>query len=101
MAKIKPKMLRFNPSDSVDVTGYKMYYEFGGIEVNYDSPPYDLGVQTDNISLQLILGGQEGNINIGIVAYDAAGNESDIHMVVTDYPLDFSAPNAPSGGEVY
>jgi len=101
MAKIKPKMLRFDPSDSVDVTGYKMYYEFGGKTVDYNSPPYDLGVQTDDIDLQLILSGQEGSVSIGIAAYDAAGNESEVHMVVIDYPLDFSAPNAPSGGEVY
>jgi len=101
MAKIKTKLLQFNPSDSPDVQGHKMYYEFGTAVVDYDSPSHDLLDRTNGIELNTILGNQEGDVSIGVSAYDAAGNESDIHMVVTDYPLDFSAPNAPSGGEIY
>jgi len=101
MAKIIAKNVEFDPSDSPDVTGYKLYYEFGGIEVSYDSSFQDVGLQTTDIGLITVVGNQEGALTIGVASYDAAGNESDIFIIATDYPLDMSAPNAPSGGRIY
>jgi len=100
MSKIAVKKLSFNPSSSPDVVGYKLYIEEAPGNLNYDSSQsFDLGVQTSNIDLGAVIGFQDGVFNVGLTSYDDAGNESDIYEM-GEFPLDFIAPDAPSGGTI-
>ena len=99
MSKIAVKKLSFNPSQSADVVGYKLYIEEAPDVVSYDSQSFDLGVKTSGIDLGAVIGEQDGTFNIGLTAYDDAGNESDIYEM-GEFPLDFTAPDAPSGGVI-
>lgn len=95
MAKIKPKVLSFDPSPSTDVVGYKLYMEVSPTAVNYGSKMIDLGLVT-KVDLGALEGmkDSEGVYNIGIIAIDASGNESSMSLL-NDVPLDFVAPNPP------
>ena len=98
MSKVKSVILSFPASDSPDVVGYKLYYVLEGTGVNYDSPFVSLDNNTDvDLGGFVELMGLDGVYDIGIVAVDDAGNESDMSMVA-NVPLDFIAPSAP--GEV-
>ena len=96
MALVQEKILSFEPSDSPDVVGYKMYMEEAPTLVTYDSLSFDLGAKTEGINLAELpdMTTKDGVYNIGIVAVDDAGNESSM-SVVNDVPLDFQAPNPP------
>lgn len=96
MAKIKEKFLSFPPSDSPDVVEYKLYYVPSGTTLNYDAPFINLGSQTSDINLGGFteLAGLDSIYDLGVVAVDDVGNESDM-SVATDVPLDFTAPSAP------
>ena len=95
MAKIKSVTLSFPASDSPDVVGYKLYYALEGMGLNYDSPFINLGnVIEVNLGGFPDLAGLDGVYDLGVVAIDDAGNESDMSMAVS-VPLDFSAPAAP------
>lgn len=98
MAKIEPKTISWNPSESTDVTGYKVYYKpDDGNPFGYDAPrietqatevqaPHDF--PADAFS-------EEGDYLIGVSAVDGAGNESDITEVT--HPFDLTPPEAPTG----
>jgi len=99
MGRVKRKKVSWQPSVSVDVTSYRLYWSKVG-EVSYDSDHADLGNATEVIlpddlpSFPLI----EGNIKLGITAINEAGNESDI-MTLTEY-FNFTVPEAPQNLEV-
>lgn len=95
MSKINSKTLSFVPSDSPDVVGYKLYLQETPDAVSYDSQSFDLGTNT-SVDLGTLPGLEnvDGIFNIGIVAIDDAGNESDM-SIASDVPLDFVAPNPP------
>lgn len=90
MAKIKDVRLSFPPSTSVDTVGYKLYIETSPTEVTYDSPSYYLRHKT-SVKLYKILGRIDGVFNIGVVAVDRVGNESDFSLM-DDVHLDFVPP---------
>ena len=98
MAKVKSAILKFDPSDSPDVVGYKLYMEQSPLVVSYDSQSYDLGNNTE-VDLSTIpdMTTRDGVYNLGISAVDDAGNESSMSLM-NDVPLDFLAPNPP--GEI-
>ena len=94
MSKIKEVKLSFPASESADVVGYKLYIEVVPNEVTHSSTlSYDLGNNT-TIILNEIMSDIDGVYNIGVVAVDDAGNESDFSLV-SDVPLDFIPPQAP------
>lgn len=93
MAKIKDVTLSFPASESTDVVGYKLYLETSPTEVTHDSPSHDLGNNT-SVLLNTILGAIDGVYNIGVVAVDDVGNESDFSLM-SDVPLDFVPPVPP------
>jgi len=94
MAKIKDVKLSFPPSPSTDVVSYKIYIEAVPTEVTHDSQSYDLGDNTTDILLNTILGTIDGVFNLGVVAVDDVGNESDFSLL-SDVPLDFVPPEPP------
>ena len=94
MAKVKKRRLRWEPSTSSNVIGYKLYWaEEGG--VNYDSPCAMIGNVTEVIlpeqvpSFPIV----KGSIELGITAVTEIGNESD--MIIFPTPFQFSVPDAP------
>ena len=93
MSKIKEVTLSFPPSEALDVVGYKLYIEETPNEVTHDSTFYDIGNNT-TVNLNEIMSDIDGVYNIGVVAVDDAGNESDFSLV-GDVPLDFIPPQAP------
>ncbi len=99
MGRVKRKKVSWQPSVSVDVTSYRLYWSKIG-EVNYDSDHADLGNVTEVIlpddlpSFPLV----EGNIELGVTAIDQGGNESDI-ITLTEY-FNFTVPEAPQNLEV-
>lgn len=93
MAKIKDVTLSFPPSESADTIGYKLYLEIAPTEVTHDSPNYDLG-NTTSVLLNTLLGTIDGVYNIGVVAVDDVGNESDFSLM-NEVPLDFVPPVPP------
>ncbi len=95
------KTIKFPPSSSPDVVGYKLYLEEAPNEVTYDSESIDLGNPVDPSGLVVVdltkfseLTTKDGVYNIGITAIDDAGNESSMSKA-SDVPLDFVAPDPP------
>lgn len=104
---IKSVTIKFPPSASPDVVGYKLYYVPQGQTLDYNSPFIDLG----NPAIDAASGKIEVAINelpnfqaadnvfsIGVTAVDDAGNESE--MSTADVTLDFTAPDAPGPLEI-
>jgi len=92
--RIKKKIVRWQPSVSVDVKSYRLYWSKVG-EVSYDSDHADLGHVTnvilpDDISSFPLV---EGDIEFGVTAINNAGNESDITRLTLH--LNFRVPDAP------
>lgn len=98
MAKIVSRTLTFPGSGSTDVAGYKLYIVDAAEQLTYESPSVDLGPNT-TIDLATIASDKDGVFNIGVTAYDDAGNESDM-SVANSVPLDFIAPNAPGALQI-
>jgi len=90
MPKRKDAKLSFPPSPSKDVIGYKLYIETSPTEVTYDSPSHYLRRNT-SVRLYKILGVVDGVFNIGVVAVDDAGNESNFSLLYNVH-LDFISP---------
>lgn len=94
MAKIKKRKLRWKPSGSPQVIGYKLYWsEEDG--VNYDSPSIDLGNVTEIVLPDDIpeFRAIRGPVELGIAAVDEMGNESDLSVLAA--PYQFNVPQAP------
>jgi hypothetical protein len=96
MAKIKNRLLQWQPAESPQVTGYKLYWAEGS-EVDYDSECAEIGNVTEILlpedvpSFPVV----RGSIAIGITATDELGNESE--MIKIKAPYQFSVPDAPRG----
>jgi hypothetical protein len=95
MAKLKPRILRWQASPSAQVAFYKLYWsEEGGVD--YDSRHAVVG----NVTEVLLPDGVEaftpgnGPIEFGLTAVDEIGNESD--MVRLKAPYQFSVPSPPA-----
>jgi hypothetical protein len=94
MGKIRQKKIRWKPSSSSEVVGYKLYWSEDE-ELSYDSRSVEVGNVTQIIlpddipSLPLL----KGRITLGISAVNEAGNESDITRMTAE--LNFFVPNAP------
>ena len=78
-----------------DLAGYKIYWEDDGTQPNYLSSFHDAGNVT-TVDINNIPGfpGIEGDITLGLTAYDTVGNESD--MVYNTSFFDRAAPAAPT-----
>ncbi|UCF83245.1 MAG: PilZ domain-containing protein [Desulfobacteraceae bacterium] len=96
MTKIRKRRIRWNASNTHGVVGYKLYWA-AGKEVTYDSDFAEVGNVTevilpDDVSSFPL---DPGDIELGVVAVDHMGNESDMTKLTA--PFDFSAPDAPTG----
>jgi hypothetical protein len=98
--KVKQTIIKFSPSISPDVVGYKLYIAPVPDAVTYESQSFDLGNQAE-LDLATLDGmtTTDGVYNLGVTAVDDAGNESSM-LTTNDVPLDFSAPDAPSALEI-
>lgn len=101
MAQVGKALIKFAPSGSADVTGYKLYLEADPNPVTYSSPSFDLGnpapvdgmIEVDIATLPGMTS-YDGIYNIGVVAVDDAGNESSM-SIKDGVTLDFVAPDPP------
>jgi len=98
MAKIQSMNLTFPPSPSADVVEYKLYIEPEGVAVTHSSPSYDLPGTTVNLAA-VLPEETDGTYNLGIVAVDDVGNESDFSLMGA-VPLDFVPPESPGTGVI-
>ena len=96
MANIKKKRVHWNNNyTSSDVAGYKLYWAVNE-RVDYDSDCAEVGNVTEvilpvDISAFPLVAGE---IEIGVTAFNHAGNESD--MAKCSATLDFTSPEAPT-----
>lgn len=96
------RIMKFEPSTSPDVVGYKMYIQESPDPVDYTSEGIDLGMPPTDADGKLVvdlstlsaLTTKDGVYNIGVVAIDDAGNESSMTKAA-NVPLDFVAPDPP------
>ena len=96
MAKVQKRKIHWNASNSPGVVGYKIYWAVGK-GVNYDSKFAEVGNVTEVILPAEIPSFPiaAGNIELGVVAVDHIGNESDMTKLYA--PFGFTAPDAPTG----
>ena len=95
MAKIAEHKLTWTASASLDVGGYKIYFNDDGTQPDYLSKSHDCGNVAEVLVSDLAdFPTTEGTYVLGLTAYDNSGNESD--MVHKDFFLDLVAPDAPT-----
>ena len=96
MAKVQKRKIHWNASNSPGVVGYKIYWAVGK-GVNYDSAFAEVGNVTEVILPDEVPSFPiaAGNIELGVVAVDHIGNESDMTKLYA--PFGFTAPAAPTG----
>lgn len=109
MAKLRDVKLRFNKSLSSDVVGYKLYVQPVPDAPNYESQSFDLGnpavdPEIGKVVINLADLFSDGSVadgvfNVGVGAVDDGGNISPLD-IISNVPLDFVAPDAPTGTEV-
>ncbi len=96
LGRIRQKRIRWEPSRSQDVIGYRLYWSRDA-RVGYDSDHVDLG----NVNQVTLPHGVpsfplvEGEVQLGITAFNAAGNESAITEVSGHF--NFVVPESPKG----
>lgn len=96
MAKLAQRPVRF--PDTPGSTGHKLYYAPNTDVLDYNSPFVTLPSAVDgyvHFDLSAVLPLIEGVYDLGLVAYDALGNESDME-VKTAVPLDSVPPVKPA-----
>ena len=98
MARIQSKTISWNPSESADVAGYRVYYKpEDGDAIGYGDPYIETSdsqvVAPDDFPEGTF--DTEGDYRIGIGALDAMGNESDIVEII--HPFDLSPPLPVTG----
>lgn len=92
--KLQPKTLRFAPSPSPDVAGYRLYYSTDFDISSYEDESFvDLGLETE-VDVAT-LGLPDGSYWFMAVAYDGAGNLS-AGSESGPFVLDVTAPE-PAG----
>ncbi len=103
MARIRSYRVGWDPSPDADVAGYVVCWAIppstlgdGSLPEHYDIPTkIDVGnITSVNLPLAGMPSDFDGDIHIGVCAYDDVGNQSDI--IRATIPLDLVAPNAPS-----
>jgi Tfp pilus assembly protein PilZ len=99
MGKVKKKRVRWEPSTSIDVASYRLYWSRDG-EVNYDSDHADFGhvaevILPDDIPLFPV---KTGGMELGVSSINHAGNESDITKLTVEF--NFEVPDAPQNLKV-
>ncbi len=96
MAKVQKRKIHWNASNSPGVVGYKIYWTVGK-GVNYDSDFAEVGNVTEVILPDEVPSFPiaASNIELGVVAVDHIGNESDMTKLYA--PFGFYAPDAPTG----
>jgi hypothetical protein len=96
--KVQPKTLRFAPSNSPDVTGYRLYYSDDFDISDYETESFvDLALETEvDVST---LGLPDGRYWFMAVAYDAAGNLS-AGSESGPFVFDVTAPNPAGAVEI-
>ena len=92
MGKIRKRMVRWEPSD--DAEKYRLYWSWKG-PIGYESDFVEIGNKTTAILPDEVpsFPNIAGNIELGITAVNAAGNESDI--TIARVYVDFTVPEAP------
>lgn len=98
MARIKPKTISWNPSESQDVVAYRVYAKpDDGALFGYDAQH----IETAEVIIYAPDDFPEGTFEtegdylIGVSAVDDAGNESDITEVA--HPFDLNPPKPVTG----
>ena len=95
MAQVKNLIISFQPSPSPDVAGYRLYMIEAPAPVDYNAENFDLGAATEvDISTLAGMTTKSGTYNIGVAAYDQAGNLSSL-SIEDNVVLDFLAPDPP------
>lgn len=103
---IKPRILRYTPSDSSDVAEHRTRIVPDGTAFDYDIP-YDVTPSTPNDNTQVAVNvatlsrapTNDGVYDIYVTAADAVGNESD-PLEIPDADFDFNPPSAPLAGSL-
>ena len=94
---IKPKTMMWGRSSDADVVSYSVRWAIPPEAIDYDSV-VNPGVNIGNVvQVPLPLTGMpniDGQLTIGIVAVDDAGNESD--PAEGTFPFDFQPPAPPT-----
>lgn len=99
MAKIAQRSIKIT-TDGVDVAGFNIRVKKaiqGDITYNdaiARQVPFVTGQLVYIVPIDETYGITDGQWNVGLTSYDAAGNESD--LAVKQYFFDFVAPSAPS-----
>lgn len=99
VGRVKKKRIRWQPSLSLDVIEYRLYWSKYG-EIGYNSDHVQLGNVTevtlpdDVPSFPL----ETGDMELGVTAVNQAGNESEIAKVSAYF--NFAVPDAPLNLEV-
>ena len=94
MAKVRKRTVRWEPS--AGATKYRLYWSTQGT-VGYDSEFYEVENRTVVVVPDEIPSFSKiaGNIELGVTAVNAAGNESEI--TIARVYVDFTVPEAPKG----
>jgi hypothetical protein len=90
---VKKVTMNFPPSPSADTVGYKLYVQKEPDAVSFDSQVFDIG-NTTTLDLGTLMVDADGVFNIGVTAYDDAGNESAM-SILNGVALDFVQPDPP------
>ena len=97
MAYIKPKTMMWGLSPDPDVVTYVVRWAVPPVVIDYNpvtNPGFSVGL-VSQVSLPLpSMPSIDGQLTIGIVAQDDAGNESD--PAEGTFPFDFIAPSPPT-----
>lgn len=95
MAKIKKVVLTFDETDLTDVVSFKVFYDVAAISEISPFVPINVvaGQTAYNVEFPTLVPVTDGLYNLGVVAVDDAGNESDMDVISRFF--DFVAPHAP------
>jgi hypothetical protein len=95
MAKIKKVTLTFDEADLTGVAGFRIYYDTApiGDTSPFVAIPMVLGQTAYDVILPTVIPLTDGTYNLGVVALDESGNESDADVMTR--PFDFTPPAKP------
>ena len=95
MAKIKKVVLTFDEADLTDVVEFRVFYDQNSITESspFVTIPVVAGQTAYVLELPTAVPVTEGTFNLGVIAVDDAGNESDMDVLTRFF--DFVAPAKP------